>query len=284
MALASPLRDLAEHGIAPRGIVTRSSFACKAVDAVQEKARALASFAGPIPGASALEDLITPATVTVGVRLLRLMGWKEGQGLGPRVKRKAQRQHHEPAVRVYGCSLPGEGLQLPQECEGEDYLPEGLTFAPQGRGAHGLHGEGRPARTGLQWHRPSPGTVWSARLDPGTLVHTHPHPALSLLEQAPASGHTRPGITGQAFGVGALEEEDDDIYSRDSLSRLRLCAEGGGAGGRAVRLGLPQPPRHAGGAEVPVCSRETWAKRWRASPWERPPPSPKRRLSLVGRC
>ncbi|XP_032872945.1 G patch domain-containing protein 1 [Amblyraja radiata] len=208
--------DQEEHGIAPRGIMTRSSFASKATDAVQERARALASVAGPIPGASALGDLITLATVTVGVRLLRLMGWKEGQGLGPRVKRKAQRQYIEPAVRVYGCSLPDEELQQPQECEGEAYLPEGLTFAPRDvvpmdftlkDDRHGLGYSGIDPRRAL---------CGSASLDPDTLV---PNPAHRLLEQAPVTGHTRPGITGQAFGVGALEEEDDDIYSRDSLSR-----------------------------------------------------------------
>lgn len=30
--------------------------------------------------------------ITVGVELLRKMGWKEGQGIGPRVKRKPRRQ------------------------------------------------------------------------------------------------------------------------------------------------------------------------------------------------
>lgn len=30
--------------------------------------------------------------ITIGVELLRKMGWKEGQGIGPRVKRKPRRQ------------------------------------------------------------------------------------------------------------------------------------------------------------------------------------------------
>lgn len=30
--------------------------------------------------------------ITIGVELLRKMGWKEGQGIGPRVKRKPCRQ------------------------------------------------------------------------------------------------------------------------------------------------------------------------------------------------
>ncbi len=34
-----------------------------------------------------LEDLITPAKDSAGVRLLRLMGWREGHGIGPRKKR-----------------------------------------------------------------------------------------------------------------------------------------------------------------------------------------------------
>lgn len=30
--------------------------------------------------------------ITIGVELLRKMGWKDGQGIGPRVKRKPRRQ------------------------------------------------------------------------------------------------------------------------------------------------------------------------------------------------
>lgn len=40
--------------------------------------------------------------LTVAVRLLRLMGWKEGQGVGPRTKRKLTEQG---GITV-GCELP----------------------------------------------------------------------------------------------------------------------------------------------------------------------------------
>ena len=40
----------------------------------------------------------------------------------------------------------------------------------------------------------------------------------------------------QAFGVGALEEEDDDIYHRDALSNYDTALGGEEPGGRAVRL------------------------------------------------
>src|SRR6202035_2704702 len=35
-----------------------------------------------------LDDLIKPKEDTVGIKILRKMGWREGQGVGPRVERK----------------------------------------------------------------------------------------------------------------------------------------------------------------------------------------------------
>lgn len=40
---------------------------------------------------NALEDLIRPAQNTIGVKMLRKMGWREGQGIGPRIKRKLRK-------------------------------------------------------------------------------------------------------------------------------------------------------------------------------------------------
>ena len=39
---------------------------------------------------SALMDLVRPSGETIGVRLLQRMGWKNGHGIGPKVKRKAE--------------------------------------------------------------------------------------------------------------------------------------------------------------------------------------------------
>lgn len=41
-----------------------------------------------IPGAPPLQDLVVPSRSTVGAKLLRSMGWKEGQGVGPKVARE----------------------------------------------------------------------------------------------------------------------------------------------------------------------------------------------------
>ena len=47
----------------------------------------------------------------MGVRLLRGLGWKEGQGVGLRVKRK-RKVRHPPGKKVYGCALPTDQAQV----------------------------------------------------------------------------------------------------------------------------------------------------------------------------
>ena len=39
----------------------------------------------------------------MGMKLLKKLGWKPGQGVGPRISRKEKKKQLE---KVYGCSLP----------------------------------------------------------------------------------------------------------------------------------------------------------------------------------
>lgn len=70
----------------------------------------------------------------VGVMLLKKMGWKPGQGIGPRLtkKEKKQKSKHQEKVKVYGCSLPDQEQKVPvsqsDSSDDEDYV--NLTFAP----------------------------------------------------------------------------------------------------------------------------------------------------------
>ncbi|XP_078400828.1 G patch domain-containing protein 1 isoform X1 [Cetorhinus maximus] len=210
--------DLKDHGIAPKGITTTDDFASKAKDKIQEKSRALASVAAPIPGATILDDLIAPAKITIGVQLLRKMGWKEGQGLGPRVKRKPRKQQCDTDVKVYGCSLPDEDLDGSQE-EEDEYQPENVTFAPKDvmmieltlkDDRHGL------GYSGIHPHRALYG---ASREESISVFNTDSDRSRSLLGDVQSGKGRKLGITGQAFGVGALEEDDDDIYARDTLSQ-----------------------------------------------------------------
>ena len=90
----------------------------------------------------------------MGARLLRSMGWREGQGVGPRTQRpqtsgKQQQQQHMHTImkvyefvnrltvptegkKMYGCSLPATTPNT--EPSNSGYIPEelqGFSFAPQ---------------------------------------------------------------------------------------------------------------------------------------------------------
>ncbi|XP_006985070.1 G patch domain-containing protein 1 isoform X1 [Peromyscus maniculatus bairdii] len=209
--------DLSEFGIAPKAIVTTDDFASKTKDRIREKARQLAAAAAPIPGATLLDDLITSAKMSIGFELLRKMGWKEGQGVGPRVKRKPRRQKPDPGVKIYGCALPPGGSEGSED-EDDDYLPDNVTFAPKDimpvdftpkDNVHGL------AYKGLDPSQALFGT-------PGEHLNLFGGPSEGtshLLEDVRLSKGRKLGISGQAFGVGALEEEDDDIYATETLSK-----------------------------------------------------------------
>ncbi|XP_059238034.1 G patch domain-containing protein 1 isoform X2 [Mustela nigripes] len=209
--------DLSEFGIAPKAIVTTDDFASKTKDRIREKARQLAAATAPIPGATLLDDLITPAKLSIGFELLRKMGWKEGQGVGPRVKRKPRRQKPDPGVKIYGCALPPGGSEGSEE-EDDDYVPENVTFAPKDvtpvdftpkDNVHGL------AYKGLDPHQALFGTSG----EHFNLFSGGPQGTSNLLGEIGVNKGRKLGISGQAFGVGALEEEDDDIYATETLSK-----------------------------------------------------------------
>ena len=61
---------------------------------------------GPIPGDPVLDQLIRPAKETIGVKLLKEMGWKPGQGVGPKLTRKHKKRVESSTKRLFGPSLP----------------------------------------------------------------------------------------------------------------------------------------------------------------------------------
>ena len=79
--------DFGEHGIAPRMFMTKESFT-PAEREVAERKRAInralddGILRSAVPGGLPVDSLITPSQVSIGVTLLRKMGWKEGQGVG----------------------------------------------------------------------------------------------------------------------------------------------------------------------------------------------------------
>ena len=80
--------DIGEFGIAPKRIITKEKFSVldqepQSRKRVVETDNALRV----IPGEPVLQDLVLPVKMSVGVELLKKMGWKEGQGIGPRERK-----------------------------------------------------------------------------------------------------------------------------------------------------------------------------------------------------
>ncbi|KAG9081814.1 hypothetical protein FRC06_005378 [Ceratobasidium sp. 370] len=137
--------------------------------------------------ASALQSLTLPASDSPGSQLLRKMGWKPGQGIGPRVSYARRRQQDIDAgvVKQGAPEDPEAGKHL--------FAPRDtpvLLFRPK-ENAHGL-GHVGPARLG------------------GEVV----------------SGKEGPSISA-GFGLGALndaDEDDIDVYDPSAISsRTRMA-------------------------------------------------------------
>jgi G patch domain-containing protein 1 len=78
--------DFAEHGIAPRNLKIKADYKDplhKADTNVTSKKVHTVDYA--------LEEMIKPAKNTIGVRMMRRMGWREGTGVGPKIKRKLRK-------------------------------------------------------------------------------------------------------------------------------------------------------------------------------------------------
>ncbi|XP_023393466.1 G patch domain-containing protein 1 [Pteropus vampyrus] len=123
----------------------------------------------------------------------------------------------DPGVKIYGCALPPGGSEGSED-EDDDYLPENVTFAPKDvmpvdftpkDDVHGL------AYKGLDPHQALFGTSG----EHFNLFSGGPEGPSNLLGDIGENKGRKLGISGQAFGVGALEEEDDDIYATETLSK-----------------------------------------------------------------
>lgn len=77
--------DFTEHGIAPKQVKIKSDYK----DEVRSGVRSMRT--GTTGLGVAFEDMVKPIRNTIGVKMLRKMGWREGQGVGPKIKRKLRR-------------------------------------------------------------------------------------------------------------------------------------------------------------------------------------------------
>ncbi|XP_053683768.1 G patch domain-containing protein 1 homolog [Sabethes cyaneus] len=208
--------DLGEFGIAPQRVQAKEDFAhcSKGV----KRSIAQINMAGPIPGQPVLKSLLRPAKEKTAVCILKKMGWREGQGIGDRQSRTAKKKTRERnkkeeyVMKMYGCALPTVNTESNSSTDSEsDFSDYEVTFAPddfdplvaaikQNTFGLGYCGLQREAASGFN------------------LFDT-----LEVVDQ----NNKKLSIRGQAFGVGALEDDDEDIYAKDDMSKYDFSLENG---------------------------------------------------------
>ncbi|KAJ9586453.1 hypothetical protein L9F63_019891 [Diploptera punctata] len=208
--------DMDDFGIAPKVLHATSDFN----DSSLKRKKHHTFSDGPIPGEPVLRELLHPAKETVGIKLLVKMGWKPGQGIGPRVtkaeKKKMKEEYGRMKQKVYGCSLPDEIKETKQpESDGnstDDENYENITFAPE---------DFQPA---LCKPKDNLFGLGYSGLDRRPVLSSH----INLFEPTALKMKEKKKkvlITGQAFGVGAFEEEDEDIYCQEDMSQYDFSLE-----------------------------------------------------------
>ncbi|XP_014832189.1 PREDICTED: G patch domain-containing protein 1 [Poecilia mexicana] len=119
--------------------------------------------------------------------------------------------------KTYGCSPPPAGSEESEE-DDEEFAPEDVTFAP--KDVTPVDFSPRLGVQGLGYRGLDPGLALPGR-DADRHVHLFQPQSETrsrLFGDRPV-GSRKGGVAGQAFGVGALEDEDEDVYHRDSMSR-----------------------------------------------------------------
>lgn len=211
--------DLGEFGIAPQRIQTTEDFAIDADEAKSNKRKfnstrrtATETLIFPV-----LEKLIEPVKDKVAIRILKSMGWKPGQGVGARKTRKEkkfvleQNSRAQYVLEKYGCDLNVDIKPTPAICDQSDSesSDEEVTFAPYDYEVPDFMI--KVNTFGLGYEGLSHDTISKQETPKGHI---------NLFENLEATNKKKHlSITGQAFGVGAYEEEDEDIYAKDDLTR-----------------------------------------------------------------
>ena len=204
--------DLGEFGFAPHKIQTKEDFA---TDSKKRKYERPSD--GPIPGDPVLKNLLKPTRDKAAVRILKSMGWRDNQGIGSRLTYREKKTTNERNKREmylqkkYGCDLGPMG----DDDDSEDELSDDeITFAPD---------DFDPFIANIKNNSFGLGYSGLQSSIPGSSTSQH----INLFQtfQVLDKNNKKLSIRGQAFGVGALEEEDDDIYELDDLSRYDKSLE-----------------------------------------------------------
>ncbi|XP_062555294.1 G patch domain-containing protein 1 homolog [Armigeres subalbatus] len=229
--------DLGEFGIAPQRVQAKEDFAHSSTSSGKRRLDR-GNWSGPIPGVPVLRTLLEPAKEKTAVRILKNMGWREGQGIGER-QRKCEKQIAKSrnskelyVMKMYGCAMPGSGGQDNTENdddhESDDSSDYEITFAPD---------DFDPLLTAFKDNSFGLGYSGLERSTVGDQKRFNLFDTLEIVDR----NNKKLSIRGQAFGVGALEDDDDeDVYSKDDMSRYDFTLEDRSKKPAAIKLSAHQ--------------------------------------------
>nr|CAG4641457.1 EOG090X013U [Eurycercus lamellatus] len=198
--------DLGSFGIAPQVLRAKDDFGEN--QASRKQLKPIFAPRGPIPGIPALHDLFHPVKETIGIKLLRSMGWKPHQGAGERLtkREKKERKKREERLKAYTVGLP-PGYKQQDTSDGESDDESDQLFAPDDVPTYVVQPKTNTFGLGYSGLMPRD----KAPAKSGFVLF---EPTLSLTDRK-----KKLQIAGQAFGVGAFEKEDEDIYAKDDMSQ-----------------------------------------------------------------
>ncbi|CAD6186049.1 unnamed protein product [Caenorhabditis auriculariae] len=189
--------DLGEFGIGARQIKRTAAFgesqSGKAKFAWERDSTSVSSIA------QMLEAIVKPVNESIGSKMLRAMGWREGRGIGLANVTKARKRGGDTEEAEYE-------RQQAKNIAPEYQLGQEDVIAHQLQPREGLHGLGYQ------------GLRHSTALDE----------KFGRREAALKLNKKSKGIRGQAFGVGVFEEDDESVYTNYDLSEFDFSLDVGG--------------------------------------------------------
>lgn len=232
--------DMGEFGIAPQSIQTREDFTPNESTeqlSNKNKRKIPSNSSGPIPGVPVLHLVLESCRDKVAVRLLKRMEPKLAGKILTKVKKppKAAKPVMETEdtpepdgddhSKVYQCDMGPFQRRRSVDDESDEsddsFGLDDLMFAPDEFDEYTK--QVKDDRFGLEYVGLDKGSFFGATSS--DVAHQKSLNLFSPFEMVDKN-NKRLSIKGQAFGVGAFEIEDDDIYAKDDMSKYDFLLGG----------------------------------------------------------
>lgn len=204
--------DMGDYGIAPKTVMAKTDFSSvrKRNYDDEKMVKEHKANATMFLGNQLLQSLVLPARNNIGIRLLKKLGWKEGQGVGARVSGRKPVTDMEKLKRIYGCdTAPSAQTIKDNDDDDDDRCYEDITFAP--KDTMSIDIKPKDDMFGIGYSGLNPSQALRGNIERSSTIQFHTKTGKKM------------SFKGQAFGVGAFEDEDGDIYAQDSMENYDIA-------------------------------------------------------------